>query len=227
MTAHSRSTITRLIIGLAIIAVGALFAADNFDLIDADDYFAYWPVVLIVIGLFRLPGAARGEALFAWVCIVAGGWVLLYNLEYTDLEPWIFFWPLILVLIGGNLILGALRRGRVEADKNEWVNHFAFWSGIERKVDTNQFRGGDLTAIMGGWEIDLRNTKMADESATLQVFALWGGGVVRVPQEWRVEFDVLPLMGGATDATTSTGGAGAPTLLVKGTAIMGGLEVKN
>lgn len=228
MTARSRSNVTRLILGLAIIAVGALFAADNLDLIDADDYLIYWPAALIVIGLVRLPGAARQEALLALIFILAGVWILLYNLEYTDLEPWLLFWPLILVLVGGNLILGALRRrSEPAADKSDWVDHFAFWSGVKRKVDTDHFRGGDLTAIMGGWEIDLSQAKMAGKSATLQLFAFWGGGVVRVPKEWRVQFEVLPLLGGATDETQSSGSAGAPILVVKGMAIMGGLEIKN
>lgn len=228
MKTHSRSNMTRLILGLAIIAIGALFAADNLDLIDASDYAIYWPAVLIVIGLVRLPGAVRQEALLAWIFIVGGAWILLYNLEYTDFEPWVLFWPIILVLVGGNLILGALRRGQEpSADQSDWVNHFAFWSGVERKVDSDNFRGGDLTAIMGGYEIDLSKATMAGKTATLQVFALWGGGVVRVPKEWRIQFEVLPLMGGASDESESTGGAGAPTLLIKGMAIMGGIEVKN
>lgn len=228
MTSRSRSNTTRLILGLAIIAIGALFAADNLDLIDADDYFLYWPAVLILIGLVRLPGAARQEALLAWIFILAGLWILLYNLEYIDLEPWIFFWPVILVLVGVNLILGALRRGQEPTtDSSDWVNQFAFWSAIDRKIDSDNFRGGDLTAIMGGWEIDLTGAKMAEKTATLQVFAFWGGGEVRVPKEWRVQFEVLPLLGGASDETQSTGSAAAPTLVVKGMAIMGGLEVKN
>ena len=228
MTTRSRNNTTRLILGLAIIAIGSLFAADTLDLIYADDYLDYWPAVLILIGLVRLPGAARQEALLAWIFILGGLWILLYNLEYTDLEPWALFWPVILVLVGGNLILGALRRrSEPAADKSDWVDHFAFWSGVKRKIDSDHFRGGDLTAIMGGWEIDLSQAKMAEKSATIRVFAFWGGGVVRVPKEWRVQFEVLPLLGGASDETQSTGGAGAPLLVVKGMAIMGGLEVKN
>jgi len=227
MTHRSRSNVTRLIVGLAIIAVGALFAADNLDLIDADDFLIYWPAVLIVIGIVRLPGAERGEALLSWIFILGGAWLLLYHLEVTDFEPWLLFWPIILVLVGANLILGALRRTESTGDSKDWVNHFAFWSGLERKVDSPNFRGGDLTAIMGGYEIDLSRATMAEKTATVQVFAFWGGGVIRVPKEWHVELEVLPLLGGATDKSESTAGAGAPTLVIKGMAIMGGIEVKN
>lgn len=228
MTHHNRSNVTRLIVGIAVIAVGALFAADNLDLIDADDLFLFWPAVLIVIGLVRLPGAVRGEALLSWMLILGGAWILLYNLGFTDLEPWVVFWPIILILVGANLIMGAMRRGREpEADSHQWINHFAFWAGVDRKVDSDSFRGGDLTAIMGGCEIDFSRATMAEKTATLQVFAFWGGVEVRVPKEWRVQFDVLPLLGGASDASESTASAGAPTLVVKGMAIMGGIEVKN
>jgi hypothetical protein len=227
MSHRSRNTATRLIVGLAVIAVGALFAADNLDLLDADDLLIYWPSVLILIGLVRLPGAKRQEALLAWILILGGLWVLLYNLEYTDFEPWLLFWPVILVLVGANLILGALRRNESRADSNDWVNQFSFWSGAERTFDSPNFQGGDLTAIMGGWEIDLTHARMAEKTATMQVFAFWGGGVVRVPKEWRVQFEVFPLLGGASDKTQFAGGSAAPTLLIKGMAIMGGFEVKN
>jgi hypothetical protein len=39
---------------------------------------------------------------------------------------------------------------------------------------TPDFRGGELTAVMGGIELDLRNAGLQNE-ATLNVFAMWGG----------------------------------------------------
>lgn len=224
---HPRSNTTKLVFGLAVVALGVLFTLHNLELVDADDYFIYWPVLLIAVGLANLVSSKRQWA-FVGVTVGIGLWILLYNLEVTDLEPWPFFWPAVLVLIGTNLVLGALRRPRAEQiEAEEVVNSFAVWSGIERKVGSPNFQGGDLTAIMGGCEIDLRDSKIVDGTPTLHVFAFWGGIDVVVPKEWRVDFRVLPLLGGAGDETRSPESAQAPTLVVRGMAIMGGVDVKN
>ncbi len=221
-----RISTPKLILGLAVVAAGVLFTLDNLDLVDADDFFLYWPVALILIGVTQIFGASRQQAVWGWILTAAGVWFLLYNLEIVDVEPWVFFWPAILLLIGINLILGALRRS-APVEEDSAVNGFAFWSGLERKFASQDFRGGDLTAIMGGCEIDLRQAKITGEPPALHVFAFWGGIDVKVPKEWRVDFRVLPLLGGASDETTSPDNAQAPTLVVKGMAIMGGVCVEN
>ncbi len=226
MTETSRVSTPKLILGLAVIAAGVLFTLDNLGLADADDFFIYWPVVLILVGTAQLFGGGRQQTVWGWILILAGVWFLLYNVGIVDLEPWIFFWPLILVLIGINLIMGALRRS-VPTDTDSVVTGFAFWSGIERQFATSDFRGGDLTAIMGGCDIDLRQAKIQGDPPTLHVFAFWGGIDIRVPEEWHVDWRVLPLMAGASDETIAPASEQAPTLVVRGMAIMGGVAVKN
>lgn len=227
MTDSNRVSTPKLILGLAVIAAGVLFTLDNLRIVDADDFILYWPVALIAIGVAQLPRASRQQAFFGWVLIGGGLWILLYNVEIVDLEPWAFFWPAILVLIGINLILGALRRRDAVTGAESVVNGFAFWSGLERQFSSQDFRGGDLTAIMGGCEIDLTGAAIRGEPPVLHVFAFWGGIDLRVPREWRIDFRVLPLLGGATDETVAPSSPNAPTLVVKGMAIMGGVEIKN
>jgi hypothetical protein len=80
---------------------------------------------------------------------------------------------------------------------------------------------------MGGVELDLRNAQIKEgEEAVLDTFALWGGVEITVPENWRVVGQVMPLMGGFENKTRASGASG-PVLIVKGTAVMGGVEVKN
>lgn len=223
-----RARIPKLVLGLGVLAVGVLFTLDNLGLVYARDLVIYWPLILIAVGVAQLFAGTRQMIACGSVFILAGAWILAYNLGYTDLEPWIFFWPVVLVLIGVNLVLGALgRRGEQDVDSDSFVNGFAIWSGLERQFDSPNFRGGDLTAIMGGCEIDLRRAKIQGEPPTLRVFAFWGGIDVIVPEEWKVDFRVFPFMGGAADETATPESSSAPTLVVKGMAIMGGVEFKN
>ena len=221
-----RVSTPKLIFGLAVVAAGVLFMLDNLDLVDADDFFVYWPAALILIGVAQLFAGGRQKGIWGWILIFVGAWLLLYNLDYVDVEPWLFFWPVILVLVGINLILGALRRS-APAEDGSVANGFAFWSGLERQYASQNFRGGDLTAIMGGVEVDLRQANITGEPPILHVFAFWGGVEVKVPKEWRVDFRVLPFLGGATDESVGPTSEQAPTLVIKGMAIMGGVAVQN
>lgn len=227
MANHRRSA-PRLIFGVAVILAGILFLLDNAGIIHANDILIYWPVVLILIGLTRLPSRTTSELTFAVVCIGGGFWILLYNLAVIDLEPWLFFWPAVLILIGANLAFGALRaRDTASTDPSSLVSAFAFMSGIEKRVSSAEFKGGDLNAIMGGCEIDLRKAKIAGDPPVIHVFAFWGGIDVRIPSDWAVESRVLPLLGAYEDNTEAPDSPDAPRLILKGMAIMGGVEVKN
>jgi hypothetical protein len=112
------------------------------------------------------------------------------------------------------------------SDTNSTLSAVAVLSGVNRGNNSRTFRGGDLTAIMGGCEVDLRHAAI-DGEAIIDVFAMWGGIEIRVPEDWTVIGRVTPLLGGFDDKTRPPQGAGAHRLIVRGMVIMGGVEVKN
>ena len=87
------------------------------------------------------------------------------------------------------------------------------------------FQGGQALAVMGGCEVDLRKAAIAQDSAVLDIFAFWGGVVVVVPEEWEVDNRVNAFLGGIEDKTH--GVHSKQRLVLTGTVIMGGAEVKN
>jgi cell wall-active antibiotic response 4TMS protein YvqF len=110
-----------------------------------------------------------------------------------------------------------------------YLNEFAIMGGGDRIVRSQDFRGGEVTAIMGGFGIDLRGAAIARDSATINVFTIWGGVDLKVPEDWNVSISGVPILGVFTNNARAfrEGGAAAKTLFVKGVAIMGGVEVKN
>jgi hypothetical protein len=98
-------------------------------------------------------------------------------------------------------------------------------SGNQGKNSSLDFRGGEITAIMGGVELDLRGATIQSE-AVLNVFSVWGGIVLRVPNDWTIVNNGIAIMAGIDDQTVPAMNSGK-RLIVKGYAIMAGVEIKN
>jgi predicted membrane protein len=212
-------------VGVALLIFGVLATLDTLDILDASEYFDYWPLVLIAIGVVHLLDAQRPR-LGGIIWIAIGGWILLYNLGFIDIEIW-NLWPLVLVLLGVRLVVQAFRRSAGPPTTNaNRISALALLSGNVRRTTANEFIGGDLTAIMGGCEIDLRDSTIGTEPAVIDAFALWGGIELKVPESWQVVSEVTPILGGFENKAR-TAASSSQKLIVKGMAIMGGIEVKN
>lgn len=219
----------QLMFGLLIILVGVVFTLDSLDMLVAERFIAYWPTGLILIGAAKLWQArsrhcsSLGGVLF----ILAGGWILLHTLDLVDVSI-ISFWPLLLVLAGSVVVWQSLRGRRLRGNEasDAVVNAIAILSGVQRGSRSRAFRGGELTAFMGGCEIDLRQAEIHGE-AVIDVFAMWGGIEIKVPESWNVIGRMTPIIGGFEDSTRAAGDARNHTLVVRGLVIMGGVEVKN
>lgn len=220
-----RVNVSRLVLGLLIIAVGVIFTLGRMRDLDPEDYLHLWPVALMVVGLAQLADArTRLRLAAALVWIAAGAWQLAHNLGHLPYSLSDLF-PLVLALVG----LSVLRpRGAAAHSGDEsWLTGVVIMGGLVRTASSKSFRGGDLTAVMGGCEVDLRAAALAGEEAELHVFALWGGVDVRVPEGWSVDMRALALLGDATDKTLPPAGEPTGRLVVRGFVVMGGVEVKS
>lgn len=218
----------QLVMGLLIIVVGVLFTLDNLGIAYAEDYLRYWPAGLIAIGLVKLwqyrDGSGGG---FAGVLFVVAGLLLLADSLGLVRVRIGQLWPLLLVFFGASMVWRGIHgRPAASTDTTATVSGIAILGGVKRGNNSRGFKGGDLTAIMGGCEIDLRQASI-DGEAVIEVFAMWGGIEIRVPEDWTVISRVVPLLGGVEDKTRPPRGATTHRLVLRGFAIMGGIEVKN
>jgi len=217
----------RLILGVAILLAGVAFTLDNLGVLDAGEFIDYWPLILVAVGLAKLVGVNRtGGWLSAGFWILIGIWWTLFNLGVTDFYP-PEFWPVFLIVAGLFLVQRALRPGRRSDPSPDKVTGFAVLGGATRKSASQDFRGGDFTAVMGGCEVDLRDARITNGPAVIDVFAFWGGVDIRVPPDWEVDGQVTAILGGF-DNRTGTGQIDPTQLLViRGLAMMGGVDVRS
>jgi len=222
----------QLVMGLIIVTVGVLFTLDNLEFLNAREYLRYWPALLIVFGVSKMIYAHGGGRFFGGMLTVGGIFLLLDRLYYIDFN-WGDFWPLIFIAIGGSMLWNSMSRRLSQTSETSSsggsdsdMNHFVVMGGLELVNNSRQFRGGELSAIMGGIEVDLRQASIKDE-AVIEIFALWGGISMKVPQDWTVSVQIAPIMGGVEDKTIPPKGEPKKRLIIKGTAIMGGAEIKN
>jgi predicted membrane protein len=214
--------------GLIVIIVGVLFTLDNLDLIDATEYLQYWPAGLVAVGLLKLWHVRSGQGAAGGLFLVGlGSWMLLERIVAIQIRIH-DLWPLFFVLLGGYMVWKGLRgpRSVSQPDSHDRLSGLAILSAVVRRNSSQAFAGGDLTAILGGCEIDLRKASISGE-AVMDLFAFWGGIEIRVPEDWTIDPRVTPLMGGFEDKTHQVQPADSKRLVLRGFAIMGGIVIKN
>jgi len=219
----------RVLIGLLIIVFAVVILLQNMDLIPYINMWAFWPVFLILIGLSQVlrPSESR-QTLSGSIFIVVG---LLFMLNNMDIIYFRFrdLWPFILLLVGFGILRQSLYGSKLSDSENDFINLTFVLGGGNHKFNSKSLRGGKISAIMGGGKIDLTNADMVDDEIFFDIFAFWGGVELIVPQSWQVNMKGIPIMGGIEN-TTGPEPNGTPSvkrLTVRGTAIMGGMEVKN
>ena len=233
--ARSRSRFSsRLAIGLFIIALGVLFTLDNLGVIEGRELLRYWPVFFVLVGTVQLVGArAMSQVISGVFWLFVGTWALLHELGVVSISIW-RLWPIWLIVVGLNMILrrpgGSRSWGRMsirDTNDDSRVKAFAIMAGVDRKLTSQAFSGGDATAIMGGVVLDLRQAQLADGHAEIDVFAFWGGIELYVPLDWMVRIDATPIMGGVEDSRRGVSADPRKTLVLRGGVLMGGIEIKN
>lgn len=225
----------KLVLGSALIAWGLLRLATELGQPWAQPALDWvWPLGLLAVGaslLLQRPGPRLfGLWPVAAVLIVLGLLEVGEQLELTapvDLGDLLV--PALLLLVGGALIWRVLRgRSPEAAGGDDALNLFVIMGGREVRNTASGLRGGSLTAVMAGCELDLTGAKLAPEGATLDVFTMWGGIDLKVPEDWNVVAEVLPVMGAYEDKrrpSPAAEGVVRPTLTISGMALMGGVSV--
>jgi predicted membrane protein len=189
-----------------------------------------WPLILIAMGIAKLQSRNVHRPMGGWFLIVGGFILLAVILGHGRFDTLIA--PALFLCAGIFIVLRALQRKRRTTndlpESEDFIKGTAILSGFKHRVPSQAFKGGELTAIFGGFDLDLRQVRMDSDSAHIDVFLLFGGGEIRVPENWDVTIQATTIAGGVGDkiSTPPTAEKDRPRLVLTGLILFGGIEVK-
>jgi hypothetical protein len=221
----------RAIIGLIIIAIALLILLENLGISIFDKVLGNWPLALIVIGAAMLYGPNKGKSRIGPIVLIGlGSLFLLAKYDVFQLQWHKFIVPILLFIIGLYFLRPKLFRagGRVTQDNSIAV--FSVLGGGEFNSRTPKLAGGHITCILGGANVDISDADMENESIEIDVMSLMGGIDIKIPTHWQVSIKAIPLLGGITNRSACLAEQlqlPKKTLVIKGYAVMGGIDIKN
>jgi len=237
MKMENSQTQKRFLIGFFILAAGLVLLLGNLGILDyrIKSYLFRWEVILIGLGLiFVLSREHRGAGI---VMMVVGG--ALYVRDFLDLNFnfWQLFWPAMLIL-GGILVIFRRsfdphfeKKNLTDAVDDDILDDIAVFSGTEKSILSQNFRGGKILAVFGGSTFNLCRAKLAPGTNYIDVMAVFGGTKLIVPEDWNIKINVISIFGGFTDKhrinPRDANNKPEGELVIKGIALFGGGEIKN
>ncbi|HEX5756039.1 MAG TPA: DUF5668 domain-containing protein [Arenimonas sp.] len=225
---------SQVILGVIVLMLGVLFLADNLSSFSIGRTIGFWPAIFIAIGTVKLYQArntnqASSYALGGGLLLV--GLLLVLNnsgIIHFRLRDW---WPAVLIVVGASVLWRGVHADRERsrpdgsAPRDGRINAVAVMAGNEQRFGSGVFRGGDVTAVLGAVELDLRQAQVEGE-VRLHVFAFWGGIDIQVPPDWEVVVNGVPLLG-AIEVKSLPPMQSDKRLVIEGWAVMGAVEVKS
>jgi predicted membrane protein len=225
----SRLRSDRLTTGGLIILIGLLLLLSTTNFVATENLWDFLPAVFVALGVWALVRSRFRNLTGPVMVIAVAGTFQARNLGYISDAHIGTWWPLFVVLFGLLYVIGRSRRSRgvsVSAGEAGDVSMVSLFSGTQRRVTGTGFRGGNVVAMFGGAELDLRDAEVSDPPATVECLVAFGGAEVHVPEDWTVDIDVLGLFGGSEDKRPPRGTDGEVDLVVTGLAMFGGVSVE-
>jgi len=231
----------RILTAFFLILIGVLLLMPHFGYDWNLDFWDFWPVILIIIGISSISGEkGKSRPMDGILWIIFGLLFLGSSLGFYHFH-FHMIWPLLLIAAGALLLSQHVRRSKVEhaheAEGNSTGGDAlqAFWmlGGSRNRVDTKRFRGGNAAAFLSTGTVDLKNADFEDE-VVIDTLSFLGKIIILVPDHWEISMQGMSLLGSMKDKTSESVSirpkskpAGSKRLVIKGLAFLGDVEVSN
>ncbi len=217
-------------LGIVLLLAGLVFLAGNMGLIPHHiyDVIISWPMILVAIALISFMRRDWGTG---FILLAIGSYFLLPKiipgLYMRDIWK---FWPLLLIFAGITFIIGRNRAKlsiELISNSEDTIDEVSIFGGSATRVDSKNFKGGKITSIFGGSEINMTGAKLSDQGGVIEFTAIFGGSKIIVPRDWNIKNEVVSILGGFSDKriVSNENISSSKTLLIKGVTIFGGGEL--
>lgn len=239
------------ITGIFLVLIGAGLLIDKMNP-ELPNWIFSWKTFLIVLGLYI--GAKHNFRSGGWFVPIIIGSVFLVIENFPDLAIRPYIWPIAIITVGLIIILKPkifrAKTGNTNADgsggDNSWSKSFSWdpdnaslssedviesvniFSGSKKINLSKNFRGGEITNVFGGSELNLSKADITGR-VVLEVTCIFGGTKLIVPPDWNIQQEAVAIFGGIDDKRPITGMQESPDkiLVIKGTVLMGGIDIRS
>ena len=224
----------RAFVGVILVLVGIFLVLRNTGFFPGfiDNIIFSWPMLLVTIGLVITISSSGGKT--SGIILMAVGAFFLIPHVFRETFDVNLFWPSVFIIIGAVFIFSKKRglnsNSTAPQVGDDYIDYVHVFSGGERQIISDNFRGGKITAVFGGSEIDMTKAKLAPGVSELEIACVFGGTTIIVPDNWNVKIEVVPVLGGFGDSRKLNPGRTIdPTrqLVIKGAVVFGGGEIKS
>ncbi len=242
----------RVVGGLMLVAVGAALFVRNMDYFDLPYWLFTWPMILILVGIYS--GVKHNFQNNGWIIMIGVGVFFLVDKFIPNLKLEPAFWPLVIIGMGILFIVRPRKKNWIRdrqdvgydklhipptgnpqysaytsADKTDSIKVDSVFSGVNRTILSKNFQGGKMSCVFGGAEIDLTQADI-NGTVVIKMDVVFGGVKLIVPANWGVQSDIDGVFHNVDDKRRYNAAVGVDPnkmLLLKGSCVFGGIEVKS
>jgi predicted membrane protein len=217
----------------AIIAIfGFLLLLRTTGIYDTGQLLLYIPSLFILLGLYMLWRSGLSNLAESFIFIIIFGTIQLLVLGFISWDTITRWWPLLIVLAGIGILVNRTRHSSPSQVSVDKIDMLAIFGSVDAYGNSDNFRGGDITAIFGESKLDLKDSIIESHPAEINILVLFGEVGITVPDGWQIQMDVVPILGDAEDKrqrspATKTDINRAHDLKVTGIVAFGSFSIKD
>lgn len=230
--------------GLLLAVIGALLLGRELGA-ELPQWLFSWKALLVGFGFVGL--IKHGFTRMGWLIPIAIGSAFLLGDAFPFLAIKQLIWPSVLIFIGLIIAFKPRRSYKqhyfrhmahqrhqrmfggkytTNTSSEDFIDSTAVMGGVQRHVLTKTLKGGDITSVLGGSEIDLTQADF-EGTVEFEVTQVMGGTKIIVPAHWTIRSEIVTIMGGLEDKRPAHIQRDPNKVLVlRGTTVMGGIEIK-
>lgn len=195
-----------------LISIGALLTLGNLHIIRMNAG-SIWPIFLIAAGVSMLLRRTGWD----WGCGWGPGWGSRWSTMHDAGRERHFFGP-------GERLSRKFNANILRLNVS--------FGGVNRRIDSPTFEGANLNCSFGELKVDLHGATIStpNREAIVYINASFGAIKLRIPETWKVVVHGTAVFGAYEDKTVPprpVPGVDPPTLIVRGNAAFGAVEIEN